>query len=213
MQQFILFIIVFVCLSLNVSAQQRIRADTSARPNIIFIFIDDMGYGDLSAFGKWHMGGGRDVADAPLPQAYGFEESLVSFEGLGDRLLIKGQGLSEASAKLEQGNITWVAKHEMTPICSMAHVAPPSVDFDGEDMGKALLGETQKRTQPLYWEYGRTGFYLKPGNPRFISPNLAMRDDQWKLLINADSTQAEIEYLSYTARFRLTGWNDKKTVS
>ena len=35
-------------------------------------------------FGKWHMGGGRDVDDAPLPQAYGFQESLVSFEGLGD---------------------------------------------------------------------------------------------------------------------------------
>ena len=30
-------------------------------------------------FGKWHMGGGRDVGDAPLPQAYGFDESLVSF--------------------------------------------------------------------------------------------------------------------------------------
>ena len=25
-------------------------------------------------FGKWHMGGGRDVRDAPLPQAYGFDE-------------------------------------------------------------------------------------------------------------------------------------------
>jgi len=32
-------------------------------------------------FGKWHMGGGRDVGAAPLPQAYGFDESLVSFEG------------------------------------------------------------------------------------------------------------------------------------
>ena len=38
-------------------------------------------------FGKWHMGGGRDVDDAPLPQAYGFDESLVSFEGLGDRII------------------------------------------------------------------------------------------------------------------------------
>ena len=28
-------------------------------------------------FGKWHMGGGRDVDDAPLPQAYGFEESQL----------------------------------------------------------------------------------------------------------------------------------------
>ena len=38
-------------------------------------------------FGKWHMGGGRDVGDAPLPAAYGFDESLVAFEGLGDRIL------------------------------------------------------------------------------------------------------------------------------
>lgn len=37
----------------------------------------DAGYA-TAHFGKWHMGGGRDVDDAPLPQAYGFDESLVS---------------------------------------------------------------------------------------------------------------------------------------
>jgi arylsulfatase A-like enzyme len=64
--------------------------------------------------GKWHLGGGRDVGDAPLPQAYGFDESLTSFEGLGDRLLIKGEGLSEANAKLGNGMITWLEKYELT---------------------------------------------------------------------------------------------------
>ena len=59
-------------------------------------------------FGKWHLGGGRDVGDAPLPTAYGFEESFTQFEGLGDRALIRGQGLARASAKLGQGQITWV---------------------------------------------------------------------------------------------------------
>lgn len=44
-------------------------------------------------FGKWHMGGGRDVNDAPLPQAYGFDESLVSFEGLGDRIISNPGGV------------------------------------------------------------------------------------------------------------------------
>lgn len=37
-------------------------------------------------FGKWHLGGGRDVDDAPLPSAYGFDESLVNgtpLEGMG----------------------------------------------------------------------------------------------------------------------------------
>jgi len=38
-------------------------------------------------FGKWHMGNGRDVNNAPPPSAYGFDESLVAFEGNGNRLL------------------------------------------------------------------------------------------------------------------------------
>lgn len=38
-------------------------------------------------FGKWHMGGQRNVGDAPLIIRYGFDESLTNFEGLGARLL------------------------------------------------------------------------------------------------------------------------------
>jgi uncharacterized sulfatase len=38
-------------------------------------------------FGKWHMGGQRDVGDAPLISEYGFDESLTNFEGLGKRVL------------------------------------------------------------------------------------------------------------------------------
>ena len=38
-------------------------------------------------FGKWHLGGQRDVGDAPAIGAYGFDESLTNFEGLGPRLL------------------------------------------------------------------------------------------------------------------------------
>lgn len=38
-------------------------------------------------FGKWHMGGQRDVADAPPITAYGFDDSLTNFEGMGPKLL------------------------------------------------------------------------------------------------------------------------------
>ncbi|MGI9244721.1 MAG: sulfatase-like hydrolase/transferase, partial [Verrucomicrobiales bacterium] len=38
-------------------------------------------------FGKWHMGGQRDVDDAPAITAYGFDESLTNFEGMGAKLL------------------------------------------------------------------------------------------------------------------------------
>ena len=38
-------------------------------------------------FGKWHMGGQRDVAEAPTIATYGFDESLTNFEGIGPKLL------------------------------------------------------------------------------------------------------------------------------
>ncbi len=38
-------------------------------------------------FGKWHLGGQRDVDDAPPISAYGFDESLTNFEGMGPKLL------------------------------------------------------------------------------------------------------------------------------
>jgi arylsulfatase A-like enzyme len=66
-------------------------------------------------FGKWHMGGGRDVGDAPPPQAYGFDESITSFEGLGDRYLWHDD-LNEQSARLGRGTIRRAEKREMTRI-------------------------------------------------------------------------------------------------
>ncbi|TWT57900.1 Arylsulfatase precursor [Thalassoglobus neptunius] len=307
-------------------------------------------------FGKWHQGGGRDVDDAPLPTEYGFDESLVSFEGLGDRILPPG-GLSDQSAKLNRGTITRVEKHEQTLIyidrsiefmkrnkenpfylhlwlndVHDAHKPAPgtaeafasvtdnpneqkffavlvemdkqigrlidaideeglndntlvlltsdngptawgryyktehlpagstagfrgrkwslyeggirmpmiarwpgkitpntinkqlifsTVDFfptltalagielssvltangvnssadeyfDGEDLGEKLLTGKGQRTRPLFWEYGRDPSYLKPGLKEDQSPNLAVRDGRWKLLINADGSDVQL---------------------
>ena len=38
-------------------------------------------------FGKWHMGGQRNVDDAPPITDYGFDTSLTNFEGMGPKLL------------------------------------------------------------------------------------------------------------------------------
>jgi arylsulfatase A-like enzyme len=66
-------------------------------------------------FGKWHMGGGRDVGDAPLPSEYGFDETYTSFEGLGDRALPPGR-LSDQNEKLGRGDIVRVEQRDLTRI-------------------------------------------------------------------------------------------------
>lgn len=48
--------------------------------------LHDAGYA-TGHFGKWHMGGQRDVGDAPQISEYGFDRSLTNFEGLGPRVL------------------------------------------------------------------------------------------------------------------------------
>ena len=73
-------------------------------------------------FGKWHMGGQRDVHDAPLITEYGFDQSLTNFEGLGDRviaLIDRGDGRPPAkhamgSDRLGRGEIIWRKRHEVT---------------------------------------------------------------------------------------------------
>ena len=305
--------------------------------------FQDSGYA-TAHFGKWHMGGGRDVDDAPLPQAYGFQESLVSFEGLGDRILPPG-GLSDQSRKLGQGKVVQVDKHEMTGIyvdraidfvrrnrerpfylhvwlndvhdrfypkpdllakferfsanpyrqeyfavidemdrqmgrlfgaidelglgertilalasdngptawkryydegydppgstaglrgrkwslyeggireplivrwtgtvpkgrtnsrtvisaldlfptfCELAGIGGAARSLDGLDMSAAFRGAEALRSGALFWEYGRDPSYLRPWLESDRSPGLAVRDGEWKLLMNADGGQVEL---------------------
>ncbi len=63
-----------------------------------------------------------------------------------------------------------------------------SYEPDGEDLSEALLGRgTPKRMKPLFWEYGRnTTSFGFPKEAKHRSPNVAVRDGDWKLLVNAD---------------------------
>lgn len=295
-------------------------------------------------FGKWHMGGGRDVGEAPLPTDYGFDESLVSFEGLGDRLLTKEGGLNGQSRALGRGKIIDVEPWQRTGIyvdraidfvrrnrekpfylrvfpndVHDPHTPPPGTvekwaevtenpseqkffavleemdkqlgrltdeidslglaektlivftsdngptdwpnyynrgeqppgftgeffgrkwslheggirmpfiarwpgkipagvvdeesvvsgidlsptfakfagvevepDLDGIDSSSVLLGSPRPRPEPLFWQYGAPHARLMPGNPDFQSPSLAVRDGDWKLLANADGSEAQV---------------------
>lgn len=84
-------------------------------------YLQQSGYA-TGHFGKWHMGGQRDVGEAPLITEYGFDESLTNFEGLGPRLL----GLGDAhdgkppirhalrSDTLGRGPIIWYDRAQVT---------------------------------------------------------------------------------------------------
>lgn len=69
---------------------------------------------------------------------------------------------------------------------------PANYAGDGEDVSAALLGKSFTRTKPIFWEYGRNEKSFAYPRPPDRSPNLALRDGPWKLLVNADGTGAEL---------------------
>ncbi len=291
--------------------------------------LHDAGYA-TAHFGKWHMGGGRDVQNAPLPKEYGFDEHHVNVEGCGPRIetygsamkvrvedkmlaryeftgfwadkamdfirrhkdgpffvqlwpqdvhtphipdpeelphvadtpqphqnfnavlrrydreigrvldFLKVQGLEDKTIvifssdngpepsfqgqragglrgmkwSLYEGGIrepfiarwpghipagrsdsaTVLSSTDLFPtLCAMAGVAPlKEARFDGLDESASLLGSSTQRDKPLLWEYGRKSDYLFPKEAGARSPNLAIRDGKWKLLVNADGSGTEL---------------------
>jgi uncharacterized sulfatase len=95
-------------------------------------------------FGKWHMGGQRDVGEAPLITEYGFHASLTNFEGLGPRVL----PLCDAhdgrpptrhalgSDQLGRGTITWEDRSQVT-----AAFIRGAIEF---------MDEAQRQGKPFY---------------------------------------------------------------
>jgi len=70
---------------------------------------------------------------------------------------------------------------------------PKGYAGDGEDLSAAIRGESPVRTKPIFWEYGRNDkSFAYPKDAKHRSPNVAVRDGDWKLLVNADGTGAEL---------------------
>lgn len=77
---------------------------------------------------------------------------------------------------------------------------PTNYAGDGANASAALLDKTIERKKPLFWEYGRNTNSFAFGRGANRSPNLAMRDGNWKLLVNADGTDAELYNLETDAQ-------------
>ena len=95
-------------------------------------------------FGKWHMGGQRDVGEAPLINEYGFDESLTNFEGLGPRVLplkdaYNGKPAQKhdlGSGNLGRGPIFWKDRSVIT-----AEFVNEAIEFidDAQSQGKPFF--------------------------------------------------------------------------
>ena len=94
-------------------------------------------------FGKWHLGGQRDVDDAPPITAYGFDESLTNFEGMGPKLL----PLTRKPGDSKPGRVWADAERLGSPVTWM-----PRSEITGGFIAKALpfINQALQANQPFY---------------------------------------------------------------
>lgn len=141
--------------------------------------------------------------NGPYPNLAGRTQGLRGckfslYEG-GTRLpfIVRWPGETPAGVTNEA---TVVSSVDMLPtLCKLAGAElPKDYSPDGEDRSGALKGMRQaERKRPLMWEYGRNeNFFGYPKMPGDRSPQLAIRDGNWKLLVNADGEGAELYDLS-----------------
>ncbi len=122
-------------------------------------------------FGKWHLGGQRDVDDAPSITAYGFDASLTNFEGMGAKLL----PLTQRPGEREAGRIWADAERLGQPVTWMQR---SQITSGYVDAAIAFIDRASAKQQPFYvnlwpddvhspfwppvdkWADGKRGLYL-----------------------------------------------------
>jgi arylsulfatase A-like enzyme len=153
-----------------------VRARKGGRPTVVLFLSDN---GPLPSFNR--------------ARTVGLRGSKLSLYEGGTRLpfIAWGPGLVPGGATNETTALSGV---DLFPtLCKLCGAdLPKGYMPDGEDLSTALAGKSPKRTKPLFWEYGRhpTAFAYPAGKDR--SPNVAVLDGDWKLLVNADGTGAEL---------------------
>jgi arylsulfatase A-like enzyme len=136
--------------------------------------------------------------NGPLPtfrgrRAGGLRGSKISLYEGGDRepLIVRWPGHVPAGRVDDKSVISAVDFFPM--VCKLSGTPlPDGPAFDGEDLSKTFFGETKARKNPLFWEYGRNESFGYPKSQHDRSPNVAMREGKWKLLVNADGSDVQL---------------------
>lgn len=106
--------------------------------------------------------------------------------------LIKTQGVVDETSVI-------CAMDMFNSLCAIGHSPlPEKFKGDGQDRSKSLLGKPQKRRKPIFWEYKRNESKAFPkANGRDNSPNVSVRDGDWKLLVNDNGTNTMLFNLKH----------------
>jgi arylsulfatase A-like enzyme len=122
-------------------------------------------------FGKWHLGGQRDVDEAPPIAAYGFDTSLTNFEGMGPKLLplTLKPGDTEAGriwqdAERLGGPVTWMQRSKITG--GFVDAAIPFIDKAAQEQKPFFINLWPDDVHSPFWPpvdqwaEGKRGLYL-----------------------------------------------------
>jgi arylsulfatase A-like enzyme len=156
---------------------EHIRADVKLRENTLILLASDNGH--ESGFGS---GGGLRGSKATLYEG-----------GIRSPLVVWGPGIVKKSAA--HNDTTVLAGMDLPPsLLRVVGVAPPKdVAFDGLDMSAVLVGDSdERRPSPVMWMRPPD----RPGPAKNPLPDLAIRDGDWKLLVNRDASGAQLYDIS-----------------
>jgi len=148
--------------------------------NTLVLFSSDNGPEDIHISNAGHSGVG---SAGPFR---GRKRSLYE-GGIREPFIVRWPGHVTAG-RIDNESV--VAGVDFLPtVCKLAGVQPPADHaLDGEDVGDILLGQSRPRKTPLMWEWRFHVF----GEPFHRSPILAIREGDWKLLMNPDRSRVEL---------------------
>lgn len=154
-----------------------VQKSKATRPTVVLFLSDN---GPLPTFDRSRTAGLRG-------------SKLSLYEG-GIRLPLIAWGPGVVPAGLTNDTTVISGVDWFPTLCSLCETKLPSgYAPDGEDLSPALLGKSLRRTKPLFWEYGRNDkSFAYPSVKGDRSPAVAVREGDWKLLVNADGTGAEL---------------------
>ncbi|MGI6242336.1 MAG: sulfatase [Prevotella sp.] len=136
-----------------------------AYPTMARMFRDN-GYA-TGHFGKWHMGGGRDVDDAPQIPKYGFDEYVSTWESPDpDKLITASNWIWSAKDSIKRWDRTAYFVDKVLDFLKRHSSQPCFVNLWPDDMhtpwvpsayyfGKGNLWEEELQFRQVLWEYDR----------------------------------------------------------